>query len=37
VRIGEGSRYERCALVPFAGQPIHPDERRERDLIVRPY
>lgn len=37
VQIGEGSRYERCALVPFAGQPIHPDERREGDLIVRRY
>ena len=36
-QIGEGSRYERCALVPFAGQPIHPDERREGDLIVRRY
>ena len=37
VRIGAGSRYERCALVPFAGQPIHPDERREGDLVVRRY
>ena len=37
VQIGEGSRYERCALVPFAGQPIHPDERRDGDLIVRRY
>jgi NDP-sugar pyrophosphorylase family protein len=37
VQIGAGSRYERCALVPFAGQPIHPDERREGDLVVRRY
>jgi NDP-sugar pyrophosphorylase family protein len=36
-QIDAGSRYERCALVPFAGQPIHPDERREGNLIVRRY
>ena len=36
-QIDAGSRYERCALVPFAGQPIHPDERREGNLIVRHY
>ena len=37
VRVRAGSRYERCALVPFTGQPIHPDERREGDLVVRGY
>ena len=36
-QIDAGSRYERCALVPFAGQPIYPDERREGNLIVRRY
>lgn len=36
-RVSAGLRYERCALVPFAGQPIHPDERREGDLVVRRY
>lgn len=37
VQLAAGSRYERCALVPFAGQPIHPDERREGDLVIRRY
>jgi NDP-sugar pyrophosphorylase family protein len=37
VRVSAGSRYERCALVPFTGQPIHSDERREGDLVVRRY
>ena len=35
--VSAGSRYERCALVPFAGQPIHSDERREGDVVVRRY
>jgi NDP-sugar pyrophosphorylase family protein len=35
VRVAAGSRYDRCALVPFAGQPIHPDERRDGALVVR--
>jgi mannose-1-phosphate guanylyltransferase len=37
VQISAGSRYDRSALVPFAGQPIHPDERREGDVVVRRY
>ena len=36
-RVGAGLRYERCALVPFAGQPIHSDERREGNLVIRRY
>jgi mannose-1-phosphate guanylyltransferase len=36
-RVSAGSRYERSALVPFAGQPIHSDERREGDVVVRRY
>jgi NDP-sugar pyrophosphorylase family protein len=35
VRVAAGSRYDRCALVPFAGQLIHPDERRDGALVVR--
>ena len=37
VRVPAGSQYERCALVPFAGQPIEADERREGALIVRQF
>jgi NDP-sugar pyrophosphorylase family protein len=34
-RIPPGSRYGRCALVPFAGLPLASDEWRDGDLLVR--
>ena len=35
VDVPEGSRYERCALVRFAGERLGPDERREGSLVIR--
>jgi len=37
VRIAPGSRYRRCALVPFGGQALAPDERRDGDLLIRQF
>jgi NDP-sugar pyrophosphorylase family protein len=35
VRVAPGSRYSRCALVPFGGQALEADEWREGDLLIR--
>ena len=32
-----GSEYRRCAVVPFRGQPVQPDERVEGALLVRSF
>lgn len=37
VRVPEGAAYRRCALVPFAGQPIGSDERRDGEVLVRSF
>lgn len=35
VRVAPGSRYSRCALVPFDGQALAAEEWREGDLLIR--
>jgi mannose-1-phosphate guanylyltransferase len=37
VRVRPGAAYRRCALVPYAGQAVAPDERREEDVLVRAF
>ena len=37
VTVPAGSTYRRCALVPFRGQPVQPDERVEGALLVRSF
>ncbi len=37
VRVPAGTSYRRCALVPFVGQPVAPDEHCDGAVVVRPF
>jgi NDP-sugar pyrophosphorylase family protein len=37
VRVRPGASYQRCALIPFGGQAVAPDERRDGTIVVRQF
>jgi NDP-sugar pyrophosphorylase family protein len=37
VQLPEASRYRRCAIAPYGGETLRPDERVEGNLVVKPF
>jgi NDP-sugar pyrophosphorylase family protein len=37
VRLPDGARYSRCALVPYGGELLRPEERLDGSIVVRPF